>query len=48
MLPAQLHRQFGHSFHRCFLRHFFVHPLTDAPEIKWFLQSKLIIDNVAG
>jgi hypothetical protein len=39
MLPAQLHRQFGHPFHRCFLHRFFAHPVTDAPEIKWFLQS---------
>jgi hypothetical protein len=39
MLPAQPHRQFGHTFHRRFLRRFLAHPFTDAPKIIWFLQS---------
>jgi hypothetical protein len=39
MLPAQPHRQFGHPLHRCFLRRLLAHLFTDAPEIKWFLQS---------
>jgi hypothetical protein len=42
MLPAQPHRQFGHPFHRRFLRRFLAHPVTDAPEFKWFLQSKFV------
>ncbi|MGH7975259.1 MAG: transposase [Limisphaerales bacterium] len=40
MPPAQPHRQFPLPFHRRFLRRFLTHPLTDAPEIKWLLQSK--------
>jgi len=41
MPPAQLHRQFRHPLHRRFLGRFLAHPLTDAPEIKRFLQSKM-------
>ncbi len=39
MLPAQLHRQFGHPFHRRFLRRFSAHPVTDAPEINGFYKA---------
>ena len=44
MPPAQLHRQFRHPLHRRFLGRFLAHPLTDAPEIKRFLQSNPVFD----
>jgi DNA helicase II / ATP-dependent DNA helicase PcrA len=47
MLPAKTHRQFRHTFHRRLAFAFHLHPTTDAPQIKWFLQSNKIFEAIS-